>query len=140
MLRKTVIFSTTLLMLLASLACSWVTFGATPTPEPDPCCLSTPSGPLKFEPESLPAGKAGFKYEAEIRITQNSTPVGDISILKGALPPGLEIVKVEGEDRATIRGLPETAGTFSFTVSVWCYGTMVSGQTGEKEYELVVEP
>jgi hypothetical protein len=52
----------------------------------------------------------------------------------------LEPVKVEGEDdTAKISGVPEEAGTFTFTVRVWCYGTNVSAQQGEKEYSILVE-
>ena len=36
-------------------------------------------------------------------------------------------------------GVPEESGTYKFIVSVWCYGTNVSGQTGEKEYTLLVK-
>jgi hypothetical protein len=95
--------------------------------------------PLKFEPDTLPASQMSAPYETEIRITQNNTPVIDFSISKGALPAGLELVKVEGEDAAKISGIPEETGTFTFTISVWCYGTSVNGQTGEKEYSIVVE-
>ena len=92
---------------------------------------------LKFEPDTLPASQMGAPYEAEIRVTQNVTPVGKFSISKGALPAGLELVDIEG-DAAKISGIPEEAGTFTFTVRVWCYGTSVDGQVGEKEYSIVV--
>jgi hypothetical protein len=138
MKSKTVILLVALLMVTVSISCSLFTFRTEPTQEPDPCCLSTPSGPLKFEPDTLSSAQVGVKYEAEIRITQNSTPAGDISVSNGILPAGLEIIKVEGEDIAKISGIPETAGTYTFTVSAWCYGTMVSGQSGDKEYTIVV--
>lgn len=133
------VLSAALLTVFVSISCSLFTYGTKTTPEPDPCCLATPSGPLKFEPEGLPSAQVDVPYEAEIRITQNSTPVGDITISVGALPAGLELVKLAGEDAAKISGIPNETGTFTFTVHVWCYGTMVSGQTGEKEYEIVVE-
>ena len=94
--------------------------------------------PLQFEPDILPDSQMGAPYEVEIHITENSTPVGKFSISKGALPAGLELVDIEG-DAAKISGIPEEVGTFTFTVSVWCYGTSVNGQTGEKEYSIVVE-
>ena len=94
---------------------------------------------LLFEPDILPAAQMGAPYEVEIRITQNSTPAGEFSISKGALPAGLELVRVEGEDAAKISGNPEEVGTFTFTVSVWCYGTSVNGQAGGREYSIVVE-
>lgn len=93
---------------------------------------------LLFEPDILPDAQMGAPYEVEIRITQNSTPVGEFSISKGALPAGLELVDIEG-DAAKIKGIPEEVGTFTFTINVWCYGTSVNGQTGEKEYSIVVE-
>jgi hypothetical protein len=93
---------------------------------------------LLFEPDILPDAQMGAPYEVEIRITQNGTPVGEFSISKGALPAGLELVDIEG-DAAKISGIPEEVGTFTFTIRVWCYGTSVNGQTGEKEYSIVVE-
>jgi hypothetical protein len=140
MKRKTlIILSVALLTAIVSISCSLFTYGTKPTPEPEPCCLVTPSGPLKFEPEGLPSARVGVLYGTEIRITQNSTPASEIFVSNGSLPDGLEFVKVEGEDAATIRGLPKETGTFTFTVTARCYGTMVFGQTGEKEYRLVVE-
>jgi hypothetical protein len=78
-------------------------------------------------------------YETEIHISQNDTPVGEFSISKGALPGGMELVRVAGEDTAKIKGIPEEDGVFTFTVSVWCYGTNVSGQMGQKEYSIIVK-
>jgi hypothetical protein len=101
--------------------------------------ISHERGPLKFEPDSLPASKINVAYETEIHILQNETPVGEFSISKGALPAGMELVRVAGKDTAKIKGIPEEAGVFTFTVSVWCYGTNVSGQGGAKEYSIVVE-
>ena len=122
--KALIIVSVALLTLLASLA----------------CMLFSPSGvSLQFEPDRLPNAQAGVAYETQIHVTHNRTPVGDFAISKGALPAGLELKKVAGvEDTARISGMPQEAGTFTFTVSVWCYGTNVSGQTGEKEYSLVV--
>lgn len=103
-------------------------------------CEALIGSPLAFEPDSLPAAQVGEAYEAEMHITENRTPVGDFSISKGALPTGLELVKVEGvENTARISGIPEQAGTFTFTVHVWCYGTNVPGEEGDKEYSIVVE-
>jgi len=97
-------------------------------------------GPLKFDPPSLPNAEAGVSYEAEIRVTQNVTPVGEFIIEPDTLPPGLELVIVEEvADTARIIGIPEEAGTYTFSVQVWCYGTQVSGQTGSKKYTIVVE-
>jgi len=100
----------------------------------------TVRGPLKFDPPSMPAAKVGTPYEVEIKVSENRTPVGDFSVAPDALPPGLELVIVEAvPDTAKITGTPTQAGTYTFTISVWCYGTNVSGQRGEKDYTIVVE-
>jgi hypothetical protein len=105
------------------------------------CVLfSFTGGPLKFEPDVLPNAQLGAAYETEIHVRENDTPVGEFWISEGALPAGLELIKVEGEeDIARLSGVPEETGTFTFTINVWCYGTNVSGKTGEKEYSLFVE-
>jgi hypothetical protein len=107
------------------------------TPEPSP---TEERGPLKFDPPSLPDAKVGVPYEAQIEVTENVTPVGDFIVDPETLPPGLELNMDEAiHDIARISGVPEKAGSYTFTVHVWCYGTMVSGQAGSKEYTIVVE-
>ena len=103
--KHLVIYSAILLMVIVCLSCYRT---------------SRTVSALQFEPDTLPASQMGAPYEAEIRITQNVTPVGKFSISKGALPAGLELVDNEG-DAAKISGIPEEAGTFTFTVRVWCY-------------------
>ena len=128
------------LMLLASIisfACSLFTrVEEIPTPN----YIFTPvTTPLKIEPDSLPNAQAGAKYLVEVRVSDNVTPLSSVFISSGTLPVGLELVFVDGEDVAKISGVPEETGTFTLTVFVSCKGTMVSGQTGEKEYQIVVE-
>jgi hypothetical protein len=104
------------------------------------CMLFTPPrGPLKFEPAELPEAQVGLPYEAHISISDNATPAGAFSISEGTLPGGLTMEKIEGEDAVRISGTPQEAGSFPFKVFVWCYGTNVSGQVGEKEYALTVK-
>jgi hypothetical protein len=105
------------------------------------CFLFTPRrGPLKFEPAEMPAAQLGVPYGVRVTISDNVTPAGQFSISAGALPRGLALEKLQGEENAAhIFGTPEEAGTFTFRIFVWCYGTNVSGQTGEKEYSLVVK-
>jgi len=123
-------------------ACRFL-FSETPEKDlsPEPFITFEPNDePLVFNPASLPDAKVGEPYEAEIQITKNVTPVGDFLVNPDQLPPGLELTFTqEMTDSAVISGTPEKAGTYRFTVSVWCYGTMVNGQTGEKEYTIVVE-
>lgn len=103
------------------------------------CLLFTPPrGPLQFDPPALPDAQVGVPYEAKVSISNNDTPAGEFSISEGTLPGGLTFEKIEGEDAARISGTPQEAGAFTFKVFVWCYGTNVSGQVGEKEYTLTV--
>jgi hypothetical protein len=140
MKRKTLlILSAILLVAFVSMSCRLFVGGTTTRQPEDREDFGPTGGPLNFVPESLPAAQVGMTYEEEIRVTGNNTPVGDFALSEGALPAGLELVFVEGENAATISGIPEETGAFMFTVSVWCFGTQVSGQTGEKEYSIVVE-
>ncbi len=104
------------------------------------CMLFTPPrGPLKFDPAVLPDAQVGVPYEAKVSISDYATPAGDFSISEGTLPGGLTLEKIEGESAARISGTPQEAGSFTFRIFVWCYGTNVSGQVGEKEYTLTVQ-
>jgi len=94
--------------------------------------------PLVIEPASLPEAQAGVVYDIELHVTQNVTPVADMWIKDGSLPEGLEFVFLKGENAATISGIPQGTGIFSITIYVGCFGTMVSGQTLEKKYQIVV--
>jgi hypothetical protein len=128
------------LVLSASIACSLFVPAAQPTRSPVEPDFGPTGGPLKFTPETLPEGQVGSAYAEEIQISLNNTPVGDFFISEGSLPEGLEFTFIEGEDAATLTGSPVEAGIFTFTVSAWCFGTQVSGQTGEKTYSLTVNP
>ena len=100
----------------------------------------TPARPaLAFSPSALPNATAGSPYLQTITVSNNVTPVGDISVSSGTLPPGLTLNFVRGSAvSADLTGTPTTAGTYVFTVSAWCLGTNVSGQTGDQSYALVV--
>lgn len=102
------------------------------------CFIFSIRGPLKFSPDALPEAQVGIAYETRISISQNVTPAGEFSLSEGTLPKGLALEKVEGEDAVRIFGTPQEAGTFKFRVFVWCYGTNVNGQTGERDYSIVV--
>jgi hypothetical protein len=100
----------------------------------------TPQPALQFSPATLPDSRVGSAYAATITVSQAATPVGGASVQDGALPAGLGLALVkEPENTIQISGTPTVAGTFSFTISVWCYGTNVSGQTATQQYVLVVK-
>ena len=80
----------------------------------------------------------GQLYQVDILVSRNVTPVRNYSISDGSLSPGLQLVMDRTLRIGRIKGTPTQAGTYKITVSVWCLGTNVNGQTGEKQYTLVV--
>jgi Putative Ig domain len=103
-------------------------------------CILTPRPALQFKPDQLPQIPVGQPYQVDILIAGNVTPVGNYSISAGALPPGLTLVMDQNLRIGRISGTPSQPGTYQFTVSVWCLGTNINGQTGDKQYTLVVTP
>ena len=136
--NKFPMYALVVLVSIVSFACSLFT-RAEATPTPDPYIFEPVTTPLKIEPAALPDAQTGAEYEVEIRVSDNVTPLSSVFISSGTLPAGLELVFVDGEDGAKLSGTPETTGTYTFTVFFSCFGTMVSGQTAEKEYTIVVE-
>jgi hypothetical protein len=100
--------------------------------------VSTPRGPLKFDPDTLPGAQVGVPYDVKLTVVQNATPVGQFSLIEGGLPRGLTLEKVQSENSARISGTPEETGSFTFKIFVWCYGTNVNGQSGEMSYTILV--
>jgi hypothetical protein len=97
-------------------------------------------GELQFSPTTLADAQVGSPYAATITVSQAATPVGGASVQDGALPAGLDLTLAkEPINTIQISGTPSVAGTFTFTVSVWCYGTQVSGQTATQACTLVVK-
>lgn len=127
-------------IVIMSLACSVFTRFTGVTATPTFNYIFTPVlTPLKIEPDSLPNAQTGVEYEVEIRVSDNVTPVNNVSISSGTLPAGLELVFVDHVNGAKISGVPEETGTFTFTVSISCFSTMVTGQTLEKDFQIVVK-
>jgi hypothetical protein len=93
---------------------------------------------LEFAPSELQRAQVGQPYLAAVSVERNETPVGDMWVASGALPPGLELVFADGSDIGEITGTPTQAGSYTFSVEVWCFGTNVNGQTGSASYTLSV--
>ena len=101
-------------------------------------CNST-GGALQFSPDRLQDATVGQAYGALIEVTNNDTPVGDMYVSGGSLPPGVTLNFSRGSSAsAELAGTPTSAGNYVFTVSAWCLGTNVSGQSGEASYSVVV--
>jgi hypothetical protein len=131
---------TLLSCVLAATAVSgcWLFPGPTPSSEPTFEFVVDPE--VVFSPTTLADAQVDKPYSVTITVGETRTPVGGASIQTGALPDGLALILGDNHDNTMqITGMPTTAGTYQFTVYVWCYGTNVSGQTGAQRYTLVVK-
>jgi hypothetical protein len=95
--------------------------------------------PLTFYPAQLPEAVNGQNYQVSITVTGNKTPVGQIGVDSGTLPAGLNLSYERGQNSAVISGTSQSVSTYNFTIGAWCMGTNKGGQTGHKDYTLVVK-
>jgi hypothetical protein len=102
------------------------------------CVLPQPRPALVFAPARLADAQAGLPYDVRITISGNQTPVGQILVSDGQLPPGMTLTDDHENSAATIGGTPLQSGQYTFTLRAWCLGTNQSGQTGEQAYALTV--
>lgn len=102
-------------------------------------CFLLPRPALEFSPTTLADAQVGVPYAVTIAVNQAETPVGGATIQDGALPDGFVLALVEHQTKLQISGTPTVAGTFPFTISVWCLPTNASKQTGTQAYTLVVK-
>lgn len=84
---------------------------------------------LSVSTAALPDGVVGVRYFAEL----NSHCGGDTWFLQtGLLPPGIGL-----QDNGDLEGTPTTAGTYTFTVGVFDFG---SRETAYKGLAIQVDP
>ena len=84
---------------------------------------------LSVSTAALPDAMVGVRYFAEL----DSHCGGDTWFLQtGLLPPGIGL-----QDNGDVEGTPTTAGTYSFTVGVFDFG---SGETAFKGLSIQVAP
>ncbi len=123
--------------LIVGISCRFFS-GAIPSSTSEPQPFADDSL-LKFVPDNLPDAQQGTPYQVEIKVENVKTFVGQFAIETGNLPPGLSLERVTGENATRIIGTPAKQGTFTFVLNVWCEGTNNPGQTGQKQYTIVVK-
>lgn len=100
--------------------------------------LRTPED-LELVPKALPDGRVGEPYHAALQITEPGfavTPYAEV--IEGEIPSGLSVsisgAQVEGRIvkpySLVFDGVPQEAGTYTFSVSVSCCGTMAGHTEG----------
>lgn len=75
--------------------------------------IIAPASTLSIITTSLPAGNLHAQYSQTVSVTGGVTPL-TWSVPPGSLPPGLSLNQTNGQ----ISGVPTTAGTYPFTVTV----------------------
>lgn len=83
---------------------------------------------ININPPTLPNGVVGTPYIRQLTVSPPETYT--FAITSGALPPGVTLGAVTG----TISGIPTTAGTFNFTVTV----TDTNGCQGARNYTIII--
>ena len=95
--------------------------------------------PLVIHPGHLKAAVVGQEYKARFWVTNyKSTPLAEIYVNEGELPPGLTFTYFPEQETAEISGLANRAGRYVFTIAAYCHSTQRAGQSGERKYTLVV--
>ena len=83
-------------------------------------------------PPALPNGTAGYPYNQTICASGGTAPYA-FSVSSGALPPGLDLLALNGTTGA-ITGTPDSAGTFTFTITA----TDANGCLGSRAYSITI--
>ena len=82
----------------------------------------------------LPDAVVGQPYQGHLPTSHNAG--GTLSIVAGALPPGLSLPATFGTSGDVVGGTPATAGAYNFTVQ----GTGDQGQPLYQAYQITVDP
>ncbi len=94
--------------------------------------------PLIFAPAELPTARVGEVYRVTVTVANNETPLYSMTVKAETLPEGLVLLFDPSASSAEIRGIPEAAGMYTFTITASCLGTSRNGQVGEMQYTLTV--
>lgn len=94
---------------------------------------------LTFTPATLPEAIIGKPYIAKISVPNAVTPINDASTGDGQFPEGLVMQKQDTVHEIHITGTPQKSGVYNFRLDVNCLGTQASGQSGKKQYKIVVK-
>ncbi len=97
------------------------------------------SDALVFSPDTLPPAQVGQPYTATLTLSNQRTPAFMFDADHKTIPPGLTTQFNQDKQTLTFGGTPTQAGQFKITVYAHCYGTNISGQSGEKVYALDVK-
>jgi len=90
---------------------------------------------VTIDTRSIPNGVRGKSYFAVLRASDGCTPYS-WKIVSGSLPAGVRKTTINNTTSLQLTGVPTTAASYSFTVSV----TACGGHVSEKAYTVVIQP
>lgn len=102
-------------------------------------CASSPSAPpaLSIFPAMMPSAEVGSAYNAQLRVGGARTPLAEVDIISGALPPGIELQEPAG-NAIPVVGLPTETGSYPFTLRVATEATGEQAQVHTQDFRLEV--
>ena len=92
---------------------------------------------LSVTTETWPIAIVGKEYRASLTVENSETPLLNVSIQHGKLPPGLKLSHIKGESNFTITGISTERGEHVFTLSMASHGTQCVGQTSLQEIKII---
>ncbi len=94
---------------------------------------------LDLEPREFIAANVGKPYRQKVKVTNTDTPLADVRVSDGELPPGLKLLfDKKQHDHFFIEGTPVQAGHYPFTISMGCFGTNFPGRVGSRKVAIEV--
>ncbi|VAW72403.1 hypothetical protein MNBD_GAMMA10-2681 [hydrothermal vent metagenome] len=95
---------------------------------------------LSAIPEKLPIAVVGEPYKFELIVEGDGAPIVSVSVIQGELPPGLQLMRQDGEHVFEITGIAQKEGDYAFTIKMTGSGTQCVGPTGEQDFIVRVKP
>lgn len=102
-------------------------------------CASRPSAPpaLSIFPAMMPSAEVGSAYNAQLRVGGARTPLAEVEIISGELPPGIQIQDPVG-NAIPLVGMPTETGSYPFTLRVATEATGEQAQVHTQDFRLEV--
>ena len=102
-------------------------------------CASTPTPPpaLSIFPAMLPSAQVGESYNTQLRVGGARTPLAEVEIISGELPPGIQLRSPQG-NAIPLVGEPTQTGSYGFSLRVATEATGDQAQVHTQDFRLEV--
>lgn len=113
-----------LLAVLGLAACA-----SRPTPPPAPA--------LSIFPAMIPSAEVGTAYNTQLRVGGARTPLSEVEIVQGELPPGIQLQEPVG-NAIPLVGMATETGSYAFTLRVATEATGEQAQEHTQDFRMEV--